>query len=230
MPRPAGPVPPTTPIRIARASHTHHAAPPPRASPRPHECRNSLTTCVRQLTLAGLGPASSLAVVGIREHGHGTNVASLARAQHGLVSYPQLVRVLGSGPFRAWIRNGRLEIRAPRRVPRRAARHPLGNSLCSRPASRHPAASASFRSAAALWELEGFAREGVEITVPGRASYRARPASRSTTAWWVAHSLRHVVTDIPVTSAARTLCDLTAVSPRWHRRASRSMRACDARS
>ncbi len=76
-----------------------------------------------------------------------------------------------------------------------------------------PEARASFRSAAALHGFDGFARAGLEIT-----HFGARPSPLPGV---VIHEsnvfdARHVVrvTDVPVTSVARTLCDLTAVVAR----------------
>jgi very-short-patch-repair endonuclease len=77
-----------------------------------------------------------------------------------------------------------------------------------------PEARASFRAAAALYELEGFGRSLVEIT-----HFGARPCPmdgvvvHETTVFDVGHVRR--VSGIPVTSVARTLCDLTAVVQQW---------------
>jgi len=78
-----------------------------------------------------------------------------------------------------------------------------------------PGTSASFRSAAALYGLEGFRRDVVEIT-----TFSGRPASidgviaHETTVCGPSHASR--MGPIPVTSVARTLCDLTAVLPVWN--------------
>ncbi len=77
-----------------------------------------------------------------------------------------------------------------------------------------PGAFVSFHAAAALWQLEGFRRDGVEITVPG--SNRARldgAVVHESTVCGPIHLA--VVEDVPVSSVARTLCDLTAVVRPW---------------
>ncbi len=78
-----------------------------------------------------------------------------------------------------------------------------------------PGSYASFRTAAALWDLEGFARRELEITVPGsrtgapRWRHRPRePGGRARDTW-------PSVERIPTSSMARTLCDLTAVVQPW---------------
>jgi very-short-patch-repair endonuclease len=77
-----------------------------------------------------------------------------------------------------------------------------------------PEARASFGSAAALHGFEGFARVDLEIT-----HFGARPCPmdgvvvHESTVFDVGHLSR--IADVPVTSVARTLCDLTAVVPKW---------------
>src|SRR6476646_2145422 len=76
------------------------------------------------------------------------------------------------------------------------------------------ASSPAIRSAAALWDLEGFTDDVVEITVPG--SNRARLEGvivHESTVFGPLHL--GIVDRIPVASAARTLCDLTAVARPW---------------
>ena len=77
-----------------------------------------------------------------------------------------------------------------------------------------PGSYASFRAAAALWTLEGFEPRDLEITVPGTSRARLERV--------IVHESRvigpaHVTVcdGIPVTSVARTLCDLTAVTRPW---------------
>lgn len=77
-----------------------------------------------------------------------------------------------------------------------------------------PDAFASFRTAGALHGLEDFARGRVEITHFGsRPSCMEGVVVHETTVCGNAHVTR--VGRIPTTSAARTLCDLTAVEPPW---------------
>lgn len=73
---------------------------------------------------------------------------------------------------------------------------------------------ASFRAAAALWELPGFDADVLELTVPGRHNPRlADVVVHQTNVWGPRHiAIRH---SIPTTSVARTLCDLTAVVWPW---------------
>ncbi len=77
-----------------------------------------------------------------------------------------------------------------------------------------PRSYASFRAAAALWDLQGFGRDVLEITV--RGSLRARldgiVVHESTIEGPTHLDLRE---GIPVSSVARTLCDLTAVVRPW---------------
>jgi very-short-patch-repair endonuclease len=75
-------------------------------------------------------------------------------------------------------------------------------------------AVASFRAAAALWELPSFGGDILEITVPGRQNPRlADVVVHQTDVWGPSHTARHH--RVPVTSVARTLCDLTAVVWPW---------------
>lgn len=70
-------------------------------------------------------------------------------------------------------------------------------------------ARASFRAAAALWGLPGFDRDGLELTV-GRRRVRLPEVIVHDTTFDGPHH-RALVGPIPVTSVARTLCDLTAI-------------------
>ena len=77
-----------------------------------------------------------------------------------------------------------------------------------------PEARASFRCAAALHELEGFGRTTFEITHFGaRPSPMRGVISHETDVFDVGHVTR--IAGMPVTSVARTLCDLTAVVRPW---------------
>ncbi len=77
-----------------------------------------------------------------------------------------------------------------------------------------PASRASHRSAARLFGFPGFDDDVLEITVKGRQ--RSRPAGvivHDTQVVGPVHG--DVVDGIPTMSAARTLCDLTAVARPW---------------
>jgi very-short-patch-repair endonuclease len=78
-----------------------------------------------------------------------------------------------------------------------------------------PGAAASFRSAAWLWRLAGFdAPDQLEITVPRQRRARLPGVIvHDTVVRGRAHTMRH--TGIPVTTPARTLCDLTACCLPW---------------
>ena len=139
-------------------------------------------------------------------------IASLARRQHGLVTTTQALRQMQIGQLERLVRTGRLE-RVRRGVYRVAGapeswlQHLLAACLA------RPGSYASFRAAAALWRLEDFEPEVLEITVPG--------SSRARLDGVVVHESqvvgpKHLSTrnGIPVSSMARTLCDLTAVEGR----------------
>ena len=74
-----------------------------------------------------------------------------------------------------------------------------------------PGACASFRAAAALWALPGSAQDALEITTPIGRRVRLRGVTVHVTS---VTGPRHTtsVGGIPVTTPARTLCDLTAVA------------------
>jgi very-short-patch-repair endonuclease len=77
-----------------------------------------------------------------------------------------------------------------------------------------PETCASFRTAAALHELDGFPRDVVEITHFGaRPSIIEGVIVHESEVYGPDHMTR--VVRIPTTSAARTLCDLTAVVRPW---------------
>jgi very-short-patch-repair endonuclease len=77
-----------------------------------------------------------------------------------------------------------------------------------------PEARASFHAAAALYELEGFGRGPLEITHFGaRPSPMGGVVIHETNVFDIGHVTR--ISGVPVTSAARTLCDLTAIARPW---------------
>jgi hypothetical protein len=138
----------------------------------------------------------------------------IGRNQHGLVTRAQALTVMSPGSLDRWLRARRLE--PVRRGVYRMAGVPesWAQSLLAACLSAGPEARASFRSAAALYEFEGFASGPLEIT-----HFGARPSPiggvivHETTVFDVGHVRR--ISGIPVTSVARTLCDLTAVVRKW---------------
>jgi very-short-patch-repair endonuclease len=143
-----------------------------------------------------------------------SSLATIARGQHGLVTRAQVLGALSSRTLERWVQAGRLE--GVRRGVYRVGGAPetweqgvLAACLAAGPASR-----ASFRTAAALRDLEGFPRDGVEIT-----HFGTRPSSiegvvvHESTVFGPDHIAE--VARIPTTSMARTLCDLTAIVPDW---------------
>ncbi len=143
-----------------------------------------------------------------------SRIAAFARQQHGLVTREQALGVLSLGTLERWVRTRRLEPvrRGVYRVagaPESWHQHLL--AVCLTAGSN---AHASFRSAAAVFELEGFSAEGFEITQFGqRPSVIEGVTTHESEVFGVQHVA--VVASIPVTSVARTLCDLTAVAPAW---------------
>ncbi|HEX5614146.1 MAG TPA: hypothetical protein VFZ83_03230 [Acidimicrobiia bacterium] len=75
-----------------------------------------------------------------------------------------------------------------------------------------PGTFASWRAAAALFELDGFPRQPIEITTPADRRTRLGGVLVHDTR---ISGIRHVdvIAGIPVSSAARTVCDLTAALP-----------------
>jgi hypothetical protein len=141
-------------------------------------------------------------------------LAAIGRHQHGLVTRAQALAVMSPSALDRWLRTRRLE---PMRrgvyrmagVPESWEQHLLAVCL-----SGGPEARASVRSAAALYGLEGFGRSILEITHFGtRPSPIDGVVVHETNVFDVGHVTR--ISAIPVTSVARTLCDLTAVVQEW---------------
>jgi very-short-patch-repair endonuclease len=138
-------------------------------------------------------------------------IAPIARRQHGLVTTTQVLEQANAGQLDWLLRTGNLEpvrrgVYRTAGAPESWLQHLLAACLA------RPGSYASFRAAAALWRLEGFDADLLEITVPG--------TSRARLDGVVVHESRVVGpahtairNGIPVSSAARTLCDLTAVVP-----------------
>jgi hypothetical protein len=138
-------------------------------------------------------------------------LSRIGREQHGLVTRAQVLAVLSPSTLDRWCRTRRLEpirrgVYRMAGVPESWEQQLLGACLAAGPEAR-----ASFRSAAALYELEGFARDGLEITHFGaRPSPMQGVVIHETNVFEIGHVGR--IAGVPVTSAARTLCDLTAVT------------------
>jgi hypothetical protein len=136
-------------------------------------------------------------------------IAAIARRQHALITNAQAREAIPKRELKRMLDERRLE--PVRRGVYRVAGSPesweqqLAASCLARTGS-----FASFRAAAALWSLAGFDCDTLEITVP--AGQRARLAGV------IVHQSEylgdgHTATRsrIPVTSVARTLCDLSAL-------------------
>ncbi|MEX2100317.1 MAG: hypothetical protein WEB19_02780 [Acidimicrobiia bacterium] len=137
-------------------------------------------------------------------------ISSLSRKQHGLVTRAQLSPPLSRRQVDRLVGCGDLEL--VRRGVYRVAGAPVTwqQHLLAACLARS-GSCASFRAAAALWGLPGFDPEELEITVPG--SNRARLEGvivHESQVWGPDHLAMKA--QIPVTSAARTLCDLSALS------------------
>jgi very-short-patch-repair endonuclease len=134
--------------------------------------------------------------------------------QHGLVTTDQALETCTRGQLEHLVATGRLE--PVRRGVYRCAGAPESwhQHLLAACLAAGDGAVASFRAAAALWELPGFDADLLEITVAGRRNPRlADVLIHQTNVWGPKHTASH--RRIPVTSAARTLCDLTAVVWPW---------------
>jgi hypothetical protein len=140
-----------------------------------------------------------------------TGLFAKARRQHGLLTHAEARVFLAERTLRRWLAEGRLE--AVRIGVYRVAGAPESWEQCLLAAClARPGAHASFRAAAALWMVVGFDRDVLEITAPGRHRVRlAEVVVHRSTVWGPDHVTRR--SGIPVTSVARTLCDLTAVVP-----------------
>jgi very-short-patch-repair endonuclease len=133
--------------------------------------------------------------------------------QHGLVTTAQALQHIRPGQLDRLVRTGKLEP-VRRGVYRTAGAPETWSQQLMAVCLARPGAYASFRTAAALWDLEGFERRELEITTPG--STRARLQGVIVHESRIAGP-RHltVLERIPASSMARTLCDLTAVVRPW---------------
>lgn len=151
----------------------------------------------------------------VRRQGFGRGVsdaelAAQAKTQHGLVTTPQAERLLTPDQVRYRVRTGRLERVLPGVLRVSGAPEGWEPAVMAAVLGAGDGAVASFRAAAHLWSLAGFWEPPpVEVTTPSR--WRVRIPDVVVHDSEVLHGLhvdrRH---GIPVTSVARTLCDLTA--------------------
>lgn len=142
------------------------------------------------------------------------SLAEFGNRQHGLVTTGQALESCTRHELEHLVAIGRLE--PVRRGVYRCAGAPetWHQHLLAACLSAGERAVASFRAAAALWELPDFGPDLLEITVPGRTNPRhATVTVHQSNVWGHIHmSVRH---GVPATSVARTLCDLTAVVRPW---------------
>jgi hypothetical protein len=134
-------------------------------------------------------------------------IAPFTKRQYGLVTHAQALTVIKRDRIKHEVEMGHLE--SMRRFVLRVAGTPESwHQYVLAACLAHPGACASFSTAAALWALPGFDPEGIEITVPGfnRARLDHVIVHESTT-WGDIHVATRA--RIPVTSVARTLCDLS---------------------
>jgi Transcriptional regulator, AbiEi antitoxin len=139
-----------------------------------------------------------------------TRVADIARARHGTVTCAEAA-ASGVPPYRLarWQRSGRLDHPAPDIYVVRGA--PGGWHQRVRVATGSGHAWASHRTAAALWQLDGFPPRTIEVVTP-RGRRRARTG-------WTAHETRTLrgvdlaeVDGIACTALVRTILDLPSVA------------------
>ncbi|HVF13689.1 MAG TPA: hypothetical protein VM942_03765 [Acidimicrobiales bacterium] len=139
-----------------------------------------------------------------------TELAALAEQQEGLVTRPQARVHLTRKQLESWLATGRLVtvrwgvyrfagVPPTRWQPLRAALLAAG-----------PDALASHRSAAEVWGMAGLVTEQPELTSPWPIWTRL-PGVRSHQSRYLPDHHRTVRYGVPVTSAARTLGDLSAV-------------------
>jgi very-short-patch-repair endonuclease len=143
-----------------------------------------------------------------------SRLADLARSQHGLVTRAQARALISRHTLDDWVRARRLE--PVRRGVYRVAGAPESwqQQLLATCLAAGPNAYASFHSAAALHELEGFGHDGYELTQFGQRPSVIEGVLIHESAVLAADHVTHVHS-IPATSVARTLCDLTAIERPW---------------
>jgi len=137
-----------------------------------------------------------------------------AARQLGLVTRAQVLAHISVRRLRTLIHRGALEHVRPSVY--RVCGAPITRSqrLLAAVLAAGPDGVASFRSAAAVWRLDGPEPDAIEITVPEGCRLRLDGVLvHQSNALTRRHVTQHE--GIPVTTVARTLCDLTAVWLPW---------------
>lgn len=141
-------------------------------------------------------------------------LAEVASSQHSLLTREQALGVVTQRQLESRLNRGRLVLVRSSVYRVGGAAESWEQHLLAACLAAGPDAVASFRAAAALWDLDGFGRQGLEITIATRRRVRLEGVvvHRSLVTGRL-HTAR--IDRIPVTSVARTLCDLTAVLEPW---------------
>lgn len=148
-------------------------------------------------------------------------LAALAKLQHGLVTDRQAEQLLTIDQIRYRVRRGRLERVLPGVLRVSGAPEGWEPAVMAAVLGAGHGAVVSFRAAAHLWSLPGFwEAPPVEVTTPSRRRVRlAEVVVHDSEVLDGPHvDRRH---GIPVTSVARTLCDLTACA--WPNQVGRAL-------
>ncbi len=134
-------------------------------------------------------------------------LAALASRQLGLVTRRQALGELSRKSLEFRLATNRLQV--VRRGVYRFAGSPdwPGQDQLAACLAAGPAAVASHRAAAELWEMPGLLADGLELTVPW-PQWPRLPGVRCHQTRHLPPSHRTVVRDVPVTDPARTLADL----------------------
>ena len=157
IPRPAGPVPPNTPISIPRASHSHHH--PEHLGVHGVMMRSTPRCSAVGITVVPGCESSSMS---------DSRLAPYARTQLGLVTRTQALTKLSPHTLDDWVRARRLE--PVRRGVYRVAGTPASwrQSILAVCLAGGSTTYVSFRAAAALYEFEGFDAGALAVTQFGQ--------------------------------------------------------------
>lgn len=138
----------------------------------------------------------------------------LAAAQYGLITKEQALECFSRREFERRVRTGQL-VCVRRRVYRcEGVASSYRQKLLAVCLSLGPPVAASHRAAARLWELEGFEKARLEVTVtPGRNGGIGRGRDAEVVLHWanLTPADSTSVFGIPTTTAIRTILDLAAV-------------------
>ena len=151
-------------------------------------------------------------------HGAGVSTSKLdkiATRQHGVVTRAQALTVMTRGQLQRRVASGHL-VRLRHTVYRvEGSPETWHQRLMAACLAAGDGAYVSFRAAAALWGFEGFAQDVLEVTVPAERRARLEGVTvHDSLVVGPAHVA--ILNRIPTASVARTLCDLSAVAPRWN--------------